>query len=287
MRNSETCSCTQVRCAKRALKALIWWRGVAGGGGQEQDARLAGAGEGEDIVVQQRVVGLHREAAAAHREDGALLERDGGTFAHAATGSAAPRAGAAALESSAALGRLGASTRRAQVVDLQALSRTCLLWSWTGMRGRRDASSRHAPCGCPGSAAPRRHRRRSRRTCRRRRAVILGSPCGLRVVVDAVGVGQQPQSAHGTGRAVEGAQRLLEPAQRAGGGSAQDDPPAPGLAQDGVQAVRTPRAEHATGRCRHRRRSGPGRAGAWQGHPRPRRCPDRDGTETRGSLRSS
>ena len=31
-----------------------------------------GAGEVEDVIVEQRVVGLHREAAAAHRDDDPL-----------------------------------------------------------------------------------------------------------------------------------------------------------------------------------------------------------------------
>src|ERR1035438_8970575 len=53
----------------------------------------------------------------------------------------------------------------------------------------------------------------------RTEAVVLGAAGGLGVVVDAVGVRQQPQPADGTGRAVERAERLLEPAERPGGRS--------------------------------------------------------------------
>ena len=52
---------------------------IAAGRGQEADARpiaaAVGTGEVEDVVVEQRVVGLHREAAAAHRDDDRLRLR--------------------------------------------------------------------------------------------------------------------------------------------------------------------------------------------------------------------
>jgi hypothetical protein len=76
-------------------------------------------------------------------------------------------------------------------------------------------------------------------------AVVLGSARRLRVVVNAVGVGQHAEAVDAARRAVEGAERLVEPAQRPGGGTAQNDPLAPGLVQDIVEAVRAPRAEHA------------------------------------------
>ena len=76
-------------------------------------------------------------------------------------------------------------------------------------------------------------------------AMVLGAPVGLGVVVDAVGVGQEAQTAHPAWSSVEGAEGLVEPAQRAGRGAAQDDAPPPGLAQDLVQPVRVPGAEHA------------------------------------------
>jgi len=77
------------------------------------------------------------------------------------------------------------------------------------------------------------------------KAVVLGAALRLGVVVDAVGVRQQAQPAHDPRCAMEGAERLLEPAQRAGRGSAQDDAAPPRFTQDRVQAVCAPGAEHA------------------------------------------
>ena len=52
---------------------------IAARRGEEADARAiaatVGAGEVEDVIVEQRVVGLHREAAAAHRDDDPLGRR--------------------------------------------------------------------------------------------------------------------------------------------------------------------------------------------------------------------
>jgi hypothetical protein len=76
-------------------------------------------------------------------------------------------------------------------------------------------------------------------------AVILRAPLGLRVVVDAVGVRQQPETPHAARRAVERAQGLVEPAERAGGGPAQHDALAPRLVQYLVEPIRAPGAEHA------------------------------------------
>src|SRR5580692_6187373 len=77
------------------------------------------------------------------------------------------------------------------------------------------------------------------------KAVVLGASLRLGVIVHAVGVRQQAQPAHDPRWAMEGAECLLEPAQRAGRWSAQDDAPPPCFAQDGVQPMRSPRAEHA------------------------------------------
>ena len=76
-------------------------------------------------------------------------------------------------------------------------------------------------------------------------AVVLLPARGLGVVVDAVGVGQQAQPANQPRRAVERAQRLLEPAQRARRGPAHDDAPPPCAAQDRVESMCAPGAEHA------------------------------------------
>jgi hypothetical protein len=76
-------------------------------------------------------------------------------------------------------------------------------------------------------------------------AVILGAALGLGVVVDAVGVGQQAQSAHAPGGAVEGGEGLAEPAQRPRGGAAEDHTLAPGLRQNVIKSVGAPDAEHA------------------------------------------
>src|SRR5690348_5009560 len=75
--------------------------------------------------------------------------------------------------------------------------------------------------------------------------VILRAPCRLGVIVNAVGVRQQPESRDPPGWAVEGAQGLLEPAQRSGGGPAQYDALARGSAQDVIESVRAPHSEHA------------------------------------------
>ena len=53
------------------------------------------------------------------------------------------------------------------------------------------------------------------------------------------------EPADAPGRPVEGAERLREPAQRAGGRPAQHDAFAPRLAQHRVEPVCAPRAEHA------------------------------------------
>ncbi len=79
----------------------------------------------------------------------------------------------------------------------------------------------------------------------RDRAVVLGPAGGLGVVVDAVRERQQPQPLDRAGGAVEGAECLLEPAQRARRGAAQNDPPPPGLAQNLIEPVGPPRPEHA------------------------------------------
>ncbi len=76
-------------------------------------------------------------------------------------------------------------------------------------------------------------------------AVVLGAALGLGVVVHAVGVRQEAEPAHDARRAVEGAERLVEPAQRPGGGAAHDDAAPPRFAQDRVEPVRAPGAEHA------------------------------------------
>jgi hypothetical protein len=76
-------------------------------------------------------------------------------------------------------------------------------------------------------------------------AVVLDAAGGLGVVVDTVGVGQEAEAADHAGGAVEGREGLVEPAQGAGGGSAQHDAAPPGAAQDRVEAVGAPGAEHA------------------------------------------
>src|SRR4051794_26882937 len=64
-------------------------RRVAGRRREEQDAGLAHARERQDELIQRRVAGLHREAAAAHREDPPALERHRHAGAGSRTG--APR----------------------------------------------------------------------------------------------------------------------------------------------------------------------------------------------------
>ena len=76
-------------------------------------------------------------------------------------------------------------------------------------------------------------------------AVVLGASLRLGVVVDAVGVRQQPHAAHRAGISVKGAECFLEPAQGSGGRAAQHDTLAPSLAQDLVETVGAPSAEHA------------------------------------------
>src|SRR5205807_495954 len=75
--------------------------------------------------------------------------------------------------------------------------------------------------------------------------VVGVAPLRLGVVVDAVGVGQQAEALDRARRAVEAAEAFLEPAQRTGGRPAQNHAPAPGAAQDEIEAVGGPRAEHA------------------------------------------
>ena len=97
-------------------------------------------------------------------------------------------------------------------------------------------------------------------------AVVRGAARRLAVVVHAVGVRQQPQPVDALGRAVEGGERLGEPAQRAGAsartGRSRAARPRRGSGRSRARA----RRPAATRRCRRRRRSGPARAGA-------RRCP--------------
>src|SRR5262249_42369214 len=76
-------------------------------------------------------------------------------------------------------------------------------------------------------------------------SVVLAPAGRLLVVMDAVGVRKQAEPADGARRAVEGAEALLEPAQRAGRWAAHDDSAAPCPPQHGVEAVGSPRAEHA------------------------------------------
>ena len=55
--------------AERGVEAADLVLGVAAGGGEQADPRLAGGRERADVVVERRVAGVHREPAAAHRED--------------------------------------------------------------------------------------------------------------------------------------------------------------------------------------------------------------------------
>ena len=87
---------------------------VARGRRQEEDARLLGARETEDEVVEQRVRGLHREAAAAHREDRPVLHRRDVRAAHTASGrvranAAGANAGEAGAPPGASAGGSGAA----------------------------------------------------------------------------------------------------------------------------------------------------------------------------------
>ena len=75
-----------------AWKRRIWSLGVAARGGQQADARLARRRERADVVVERRVLRLHREAAAAHREDRRRAARRGGRAAQAASAGSAARA---------------------------------------------------------------------------------------------------------------------------------------------------------------------------------------------------
>jgi DNA-binding beta-propeller fold protein YncE len=59
------------------------------------------------------------------------------------------------------------------------------------------------------------------------------------------GIWQEAEPAHRARRSVEGAERLVEPAQRAGGRPAEHDAAPPRAPQDRVEAVCAPRAEHA------------------------------------------
>src|SRR5206468_889190 len=67
----------------------------------------------------------------------------------------------------------------------------------------------------------------------------------LAVVMDGVAPGEEPEAADPDWRAVEGRDRLPEPAERPGADSAQDDPGGPGLPEDGVDAVGLPDPEEA------------------------------------------
>ena len=109
-------------------------------------------------------------------------------------------------------------------------------------RRRRRGRSPPRPARCRRRAGRRRRRRRSRggsspvadRLEEDRAAV------GLAVVVDGVRVGQEAE-AGGDGRARHARSSPgLEPAHRAGGDPAQDDPAIPRLAQDRVEPVRAP-----------------------------------------------
>src|SRR6478672_336108 len=59
---------------------------------------------------------------------------------------------------------------------------------------------------------------------------VLGPAAGLAVVVDAVGPRQEAEALDPRRAPVEGRDRLLEPAQRAGAQAAQDGPALPGVA---------------------------------------------------------
>ena len=71
------------------------------------------------------------------------------------------------------------------------------------------------------------------------------APCGLAVVVHAVGERQDPEPAHDLRRPVERGDGLGEPAQRAGRQAAEDHAAAPGALEHRVDAVRAPRAQQA------------------------------------------
>jgi hypothetical protein len=64
---------------------------VAGGGGQEQDARFGPVDERQHEVVERGIVRLHREAAAAHREDLRVAQMVADAHATARSRSARPR----------------------------------------------------------------------------------------------------------------------------------------------------------------------------------------------------
>ncbi len=252
------------------LEGVDLRRRVAGGGRQEQHARLLRGAQRQHEVVEQRVGRLHREAAAAHREDLALLERDLLRCAHGATPGPArrPDRGATGRRSPAAAtaaaarrtarrrGRRVATARRgllgrgrlgAEVADVERRLDDAVVRR--ARRGRRQPSGRELTTRC----------RRVRRKCRATpssaakpgahavadEAVVLGASRRLGVVVHAVRVRQQAEATNAARRAVEGAQRLVEPAQRAGRRAAQHDALAPGAAQHVVEAVCAPSAEHA------------------------------------------
>ena len=76
-------------------------------------------------------------------------------------------------------------------------------------------------------------------------AVVGLAPVAAALVVDAVAERQQAEALEPFRCAVEAGHRLGEPAERAGGEAAEDDPRLPGLAQDLVDPVRPPDPEQA------------------------------------------
>ena len=117
-------------------------------------------------------------------------------------------------------------------------------------------------------------------------AVVLGAALGLGVVVDAVGVGQQAETAHAPGvrRGMRTAIRRTSTASRRRDRTARCPCARRGAGRSPGRGRARRRA--STRRCRRRRRSGPGRAGGWRGRPRRRRRPGRDGTARRARRRT-